>query len=110
MPGKPFFQLGAGGLHQNGGDENHAFDGVVDEGVHFQRRNDLVDDGIAQGAKEDAQGTAFAACWMPGTGTSARSSTTTWMSILRPDAEACNMPTAKASRLSLWNPCGAESW
>ena len=37
-----------------------------------------------------------AASSMPGTGTSARSSTTTWTSIPRPDAGACTTPTARA--------------
>ena len=42
-------------LDDNGHQQNRALDGIVDQSVHLQGGDDLVDDGIAHGAEQNAQ-------------------------------------------------------
>jgi len=51
-----------------------------------------------------------ASWWMCMTGISAKSSTTIWMKMPKPDGGAYSMHIRKGFRLSLWSPSGAESW
>ena len=48
-------------MDQDAHDQDDALDGVVDQGVHLERNDDLVDDGIGHGPEQDAEDASTAA-------------------------------------------------
>lgn len=61
LRGELFLELRSNILDHDDEDQDDAFDCVVDQGVHLERHDDLVDNGVGQRAKEDAQEIALAA-------------------------------------------------